>query len=153
MRHSLQWSKPVSKSVSTRTAICQNIYILQSIQNLPCLFLHRKQYFTCPKTLHPQLLGKGDANESNWGKGLYEDKGYFHTLFIFMWRRTACSTVLYLVLFKLPMDLHQYFASKILMFTSCSYIFWVSLNNRCESGFTVYGRATHPHSEIVVVSN
>lgn len=44
-------------------------------------------------------------------------------------------------------------ASKILMFTSCSYIFWVSLNNRCESGFTVYGRATHPHSEIVVVSN
>lgn len=105
--YSLLWSKPVSKPISTRKAVCQNIGILQSIQSLPCLFLHREQYLTCPKKLHPQTLGKEHANESNWGKCLYEDKGYFHTLFIFMWRRTACSTVLYLVSFELPVDLYQ----------------------------------------------
>lgn len=82
--YSLLWSRPVSKSISTRKAVFQNIFILQSIQNLLCLFLHKKQYFTCPKKLHPQMLGKGDANESNWGKCLYEDKGYFHNLFIFI---------------------------------------------------------------------
>lgn len=76
--YSLLWSKSVSKPISTRTAVCQNIFILQSIQNLLCLFLHKKLYFTCPKKLHPQMLGKGDANESNWGRCLYEDKDLIH---------------------------------------------------------------------------
>lgn len=44
-------------------------------------------------------------------------------------------------------------ASKTVMFTSCSYIFWIILSIGCESGFTVYGNATHPHSEIMVISN
>lgn len=68
--YSLLWPRPISKSISTRTAL-SCIFILQSIQDLPCPFLHKKQYFTCSKKLHPQMLGKGDANESNWGKWFF----------------------------------------------------------------------------------
>lgn len=74
------------KTISARTAVCQNTCILQSIQSLPHLFPHRKQRFTCPKKprwkLHPEMLEKGDTEKWNWGRCLNEDKGYFHTVYL-----------------------------------------------------------------------
>jgi len=90
-------SKPVWKPTSTRTAVRQNICILQSVLTLLHPFLHRKQSFTRPKKqsykLHPQSLGKGDADEWNWGKCLYLYRCWQNTdiqfLFWLVWAGSA----------------------------------------------------------------